>query len=113
VYKKILQKKAYKKITADDLKFVMENDEPPLLVDVCEEWEFHRSHIEGAVNIPLSIIDTFVHEITTKYPEYNEIVVYCTLGVRSKTAATILNKHGFKNVYSLIGGSTSYFRSQQ
>lgn len=111
MYVKFEQSKPYQKITVEDLRFVRENDEPPVIIDVCEEWEYYRRHIDGAVNIPLSCLDAEVDEVLENYDLEQDFVVYCSFGVRSKTAATILIKHGYKNVYSLIGGSAAYFRT--
>ncbi len=111
MFAKFEQRKPYKKITVDDLRFVLENDEPPIIIDVCEEWEYYRRHIDGAINIPLSSMDAEVDEILDSYDTEQDFVVYCSSGIRSKTAATILKKHGYKNVYSLIGGSAAYFRT--
>lgn len=70
------------------------------LVDVRTPQEYQSSHIEGAVNIPLS-------EIPTRLKEFGDsqkvIVVYCRSGARSAQALTLLKEQGFSQVHNLGG----------
>jgi rhodanese-related sulfurtransferase len=68
-----------------------------VLPDVRERNEFPTSHIRGAINLPLSEIQTVSFQIDT--PLY----VYCLRGSRSKRAAAYLKKAGYSDVCS-IGG---------
>lgn len=77
-------------------------EEKPLLVDVREENEYLRGHIEGARNLSLAIFEEAVSGILPD--RARPIVVYCARGTSSAVAAEMLQKLGYKNVFSLKGG---------
>lgn len=70
------------------------------IVDVREPMEFAMDHIPGAINVPLSAIQTKIGFLRSmKKP----IVMYCRSGNRSEQAARFLKAHGIEKVYN--GGS--------
>ncbi|MCR5414271.1 MAG: FAD-dependent oxidoreductase [Kiritimatiellae bacterium] len=69
------------------------------LLDVREEGEFAAGAIEGAVNIPLSVLRKRVGEIPRNRPVY----LYCQSGVRAHTALRYLRQVGL-DARSLDGG---------
>lgn len=72
------------------------------LIDVRSNQEFKEEHLNGAINIPLDVIQ---NEIENKMPDKNIIIiVYCQYGSRSKKAQNILKDKGYKNVYNLKNG---------
>ncbi len=75
-----------------------------LLIDVREPSEFRNGHIKGATNIPLSQLSSQLN----KLPKDKEIFLNCQSGMRSKRAAAILLKHGFKQVSHLKGGMLAW-----
>jgi hydroxyacylglutathione hydrolase len=74
------------------------------LVDVRTPNEFADSHIEGAINIPAPDLRTRYKELNPDKPTY----LICGTGNRSSLAASILKRHGFKEVYNIAGGMTGY-----
>jgi sulfur dioxygenase len=85
--------------------------DPPLVIDVREPNEFNGElgHIPGSVLIPLS-------RLAAKMSEYEgykgrKIITVCRAGVRSTTAAAILNALLFTDVYSLNGGMMGWVKS--
>lgn len=68
------------------------------LVDVRDAETFARSHIEGAINVPVAEIANRAREIG---PADASIVLYCQTGVRSARAAGILTGLGYQRVYDL------------
>lgn len=72
---------------------------PHLLVDVRTPEEFAGGHIEGAVNIPLQSLEQRMGEI----PQDKPVVLYCRSGNRSNTAAQILARAGYTDIYDLGG----------
>jgi rhodanese-related sulfurtransferase len=72
----------------------------PLLLDVRENWEFERCHIQGAELIPMSTITTRLGELDPG----RETVVICHHGVRSFHVARFLEHNGFSSVINLAGG---------
>ena len=77
----------YQVINANTAKELIDNG--ATLIDVRTEEEYDESHIEGATNIPLQIIDSI------NYPLDNVIVLYCATGIRSAEAAKILVEKGY------------------
>ena len=72
----------------------------PTVVDVRSEAEHAGGHIEGAMNIPLAHLEARVGELPAGRP----VAVHCEGGYRSAIAASVLQKHGRKDVFDLVGG---------
>lgn len=74
-----------------------------ILLDARELKEYEVSHIKNAICVGY---DNFnLDEIKKQLPNKNDqIVVYCSLGIRSETIAEKLKKAGYKNVLNLYGG---------
>jgi rhodanese-related sulfurtransferase len=70
-----------------------------MLVDVRTPEEFNSGHIAGAVNIALQSLPAQINTL----PKDKPIVLYCRSGARSSTAAQMLAKAGYTNVYDLGG----------
>lgn len=80
----------------------------PLVVDVRENGEFAVSHIDGAVRVDPDIsVSEFVEKIAKSATGRN-VVLYCSVGVRSSKLAARANKAlqslSVKGVYNLEGG---------
>ena len=71
-----------------------------VLVDVREPDEFQAGHIPGAVNVPLSGIQTI------DVPKTGTLYVYCLRGTRSRQALAVLRRMGYDA--RSIGGIASY-----
>ncbi len=85
--------------------------DPPLVIDVREPNEFNGElgHIPGSVLIPLN-------RLAAKMAEYEgykgrKIIAVCRAGVRSTTAAAILNALLFTDVYNLKGGMMGWVKN--
>lgn len=63
-----------------------------VLVDMRSEEEYSESHLARAVNIPLSLLAIKARLLSTDV----DYVCYCDTGRRSRAAAHLLNKQGFK-----------------
>jgi adenylyltransferase/sulfurtransferase len=91
----------YLNIDAAEMAQRMQNNQPMHLLDVREAIEYHTYNI-GGLNIPLS-------SLSKKLPlpgweQSDEIIVICKVGLRSKTAQSILQQNGYSNVRNLSGG---------
>jgi rhodanese-related sulfurtransferase/rubrerythrin len=70
------------------------------LVDVRQPGEYEQGHLPGARLIP-------VGELSDREVELDPgktTIVYCAAGVRSRSAASILDRAGFREVHSMAGG---------
>jgi rhodanese-related sulfurtransferase len=95
-------KQQIRECTVQDVKAKLDCGEQFHLVDVREESEWAKGHLPGAVHLGKGIIE---RDIEAQIPETNaEIVLYCGGGSRSALAAANLQKMGYANVQSLIGG---------
>jgi len=72
------------------------------LIDVREDNEYAASHAAGAEHIGRGVIE---RDIVAKHPEKGEeLILYCGGGYRSALAAESLQKMGYTNVWSMVGG---------
>ncbi len=72
------------------------------LIDVREDNEWAAGRIPGAQHLGRGIIE---RDIETRVPQKEkELILYCGGGYRSALAAESLQKMGYTNVFSLIGG---------
>lgn len=88
-------------INATELLARLNNDEHLNLIDVRGVIEYHTYNI-GGHNIPLSKLEAGINELG--YNKTDEIIVICKVGLRSKTAQTILQQIGYQDVKNLSGG---------
>ncbi|MFV8351820.1 rhodanese-like domain-containing protein [Flavobacterium sp. XS2P14] len=74
-----------------------------IVLDSREISEFNVSHIKDALSVGYNNFDK--NKITATIPNKNaNIIVYCSIGVRSEKIGEKLLKMGYKNVYNLYGG---------
>ena len=74
------------------------------VIDVRESDEFDVGHITGAKNIPNKDIERRSNEISSDKP----IILACALGQNSPSAGEKLQEQGFKDIYILSGGLTTW-----
>lgn len=81
---------------------------PIVIVDVRSEKEFAVGHIDGAIRINPNMSSRGVSAKLADLAEGNDIVFYCSVGVRSsrmaKRSKASLTKLGATGVYNLRGG---------
>lgn len=70
-------------------------------LDTRELGEFEVSHLPNAIHVGYDNLDwTKINALDKD----SEIIVYCSIGVRSQDIGKKLNDKGFKNVQNLYGG---------
>jgi molybdopterin/thiamine biosynthesis adenylyltransferase/rhodanese-related sulfurtransferase len=87
-------------ITPAELKGMMDQRKPFVLIDVREPHEYQICHIPGSKLIPLGEVPKRMLELNSA----DEIVVHCRSGVRSAQAVELLMKAGFRKIHNLRGG---------
>ena len=87
---------------ASDVRKMMDDGAPLVVVDVREQHEFEAGHLEGAVHIGKGVIERDVEK--HDFADDARIVLYCGGGYRSAIAAKSLQDMGWTNVASLWGG---------
>ncbi len=82
------------------LAALLEQDNPPVLLDVRDAEEFAIAKLPGGQLLTPKLLD----EVHNHWPKDRDIVTYCHHGIRSMNMAVSLIGEGFKNVRSLAGG---------
>lgn len=74
-----------------------------ILLDTRKKEEYDVSHLENAIWVGYKEFE--IDSVLSRIPENNsEIVVYCSIGVRSEDIGEKLMKAGYSNVSNLYGG---------
>ncbi len=83
------------------------NNGNTVVVDVRENDEFNKGHIEGAVNVPLSKIKDQISSLDAY--KNNQVLVICQDGTRSNAAGKLITKNDLiKEVFVVSGGMQSW-----
>lgn len=77
---------------------------PLYILDVRDDMEWKKSHIPGAHHTYVGFLDQQLPQV----PKDHRIVVHCSVGHRSGLAASILRRHGFTEVFNMLGGLTAW-----
>ena len=86
-----------------------QNSEKGIMIDVREFFEYRKSRLKDAVNIPsMGDLDSAADTID----KHADLFFYCTSGFRSKRVAKYFYEKGFLNVYSLDGGIISWRKAK-
>ncbi len=77
-----------------------------IILDVRNQDEYDRGHMDDAVLIPLHILPL---RYLDSFPDKNQMIVCCCAhGGRASQAAAFLTKEGYTNVVVLDGGYEEY-----
>ena len=98
------------KISASELRKMMDRKENFELIDVREKIEWEMGRIAGAKLMPLSGITRNNFKDFKRFDKKEEIVVYCRSGNRSGHVTKILREKGFSNAKNLVGGINEWAR---
>lgn len=90
-------------VTVADLRPQLQGDQPPLVLDVREPYEWRQVHLPTALHIPMNEVPTRLAEL----PQDRPIVVLCAHGSRSYGVAGYLIEQGYQ-ASSLTGGITQW-----
>lgn len=95
-----------KKIATEQLREKLDKNEI-VLIEVLDEEQYQKSHLLGAINIPVNRIGT---EVKQRFKPDQEIVVYCSDSAcsASPTAAQKLTDLGFEHVFDYEGGKQAW-----
>lgn len=92
---------AYKKISAEEAKEVIDSEDGVIILDVRTPEEYTEGYIKGAVNLPNEDIKDTPPALL---PDKNaKILVYCRSGNRSQEASQKLIDMGYSQVYDFGG----------
>jgi len=95
----------YRSLPPKEFLSAYQNSQTALLIDVREFFEYRKSRIKDAVNIP-SMGNPDIPADTIR--KDRELFFYCTSGFRSKRMAKTFFDKGFARCYSLDGGIVAW-----
>lgn len=91
---------------ADTVYKMQQLQEDFLLIDVREDSEWQAGHLPNAIHLSKGIIE---RDIEKKIPDLQrKLVLYCGGGYRSAMAADNIQKMGYTNVLSMMGGFSAW-----
>lgn len=88
------------RLTAGELRRLLDGEEPPVVLDVRNTAEREEGFIGGSLHIPLAELARRIGEIPADRP----LVVHCAGGHRSSIAASLLRHQDRTDVSDLLGG---------
>jgi hydroxyacylglutathione hydrolase len=77
------------------------------ILDVRKINDWERGYIKGARHIYTGQVEENLEEI----PADKKVVVYCDSGNKSSVAASILKKHGYEDVASVLGSMNAWLKA--
>ena len=86
-------------ISVEEVYEIIKNNQDYIILDVRTKEEFNEGHLEDAILIPVSELESRLDEL----PKDKPIITYCESGGRSRNAANILVENGFRKVYDMGG----------
>ncbi len=93
-------------VTPGQLRDMLAAGQRVVLIDVREPGEWEAGHLDGAVLVPLSSIESGAGLI--RLPRDRIPVLYCRTGSRSAAALVILREAGFADAVHLRGGIVAW-----
>jgi len=97
-------------ISKEELKWMLDNNEDFVLINVLSKEYYNKQHIAGSINIPLED-KNFDKKIMKKIPDkHKKIVVHCAnMQCKASTdAAKKLMDMGYKEVMDFEGGTEEF-----
>ena len=82
------------------------NRDDAAVLDVRSEADFQNGHVLGAINIPLSQLDSSVARLQ-KY-KAKPLIAICATGQTANNAVRKLRQAGFEDLYSVAGGINAW-----
>jgi rhodanese-related sulfurtransferase len=95
-------KKRIREFTIEEYRRRVEAGERWILVDIREDHEWDAGHIPGAVHLGRGILE---RDVEGTFPDKSApLVLQCGGGFRTALSAENLQRMGYTNVVSLVGG---------
>ncbi len=95
-------------VTVHDLKQQAENRDLQIL-DVRRPAEYESGHVPHAVTEPLATLERNVSGLVLDKEKPTAVI--CAGGYRSSAATSLLQRHGFKNLLNVTGGTSAWINA--
>lgn len=100
--------KKYKTISiVDSVNLII--DTKPIILDCRDMKDYRAGHLEDAIHVHEDLKESLVKRGDKQRP----LLIYCYYGHASEHLAEFFSDFGFKHVYSLEGGYSSWKESHQ
>ncbi len=103
-------KREVREISPEALRQMKASGEAFSLVDVREPDDWKQGTIPGAATIARGVLELNIDQVTTD--KDHKILLYCGGGSCSALAVYMLQRMGFRNVFSLAGGYRGWKESE-
>jgi len=90
-------------IRAEALNKEISSITPPIIIDVRTESAYLDNHLPGAIHLSMDSIDGYAAK--GQISRESRIMIVCARGRDSQIAAATFMAYGYRNVYSLLGGT--------
>jgi rhodanese-related sulfurtransferase len=94
-------------IPIDELHSLIEEGAHLQLIDVRRPGEYANGHAPGAMSVQLAELEKRLPELDSGRPT----AVICASGYRSSAATSLLQRHGFKEVSNVVGGTNAWIQA--
>jgi len=91
---------------ADELKARLDEHADLQIIDVRRPAEYAGGHVPGATNAQLADLEKSVERFDPARPT----AVICASGYRSSAATSLLERHGFEELYNVVGGTNGWVK---
>ncbi len=91
----------------DELHHRLEEKSDLQLVDVRRPGEYQSGHAPGAINLALATLEKHLSLLDPQRPT----AVICQSGYRSSTATSLLARHGFRQLFNVVGGTSGWIKA--
>jgi len=80
------------------------------VLDVRDQGEWEEGHIKGAMHIPYYFLQAHLQDGRNELERYKTqpLAVLCGSGQRSSLASSILLRHGFTQLFNVVGGMEAW-----
>ncbi|MFI5176442.1 MAG: rhodanese-like domain-containing protein [Terriglobia bacterium] len=97
-------------IPVDELRHRLEEQLQLQILDVRRPAEYQNGHVPRAVNVPLSNLSERISPMETALAldTSRPLAVICQGGYRSSAATSILARHGYRNLFNVVGGTAAW-----
>lgn len=84
-----------------------------VVIDVREYEEFAAGHLPGAINIPRGVLEFKIGMVPECANKDGAFLIYCRTSGRAALSAVQLQKIGYSNVISMLGGFDAWNTEQR
>ena len=94
-------------VTVEEAKSLVESNVSLIIVDVRTREEYDSGHIEGAILIPVSELESRINELSKE----EELLIYCRTGNRSSNSVNILKANGYTKIFHMNDGIIAWIQA--